>query len=78
MPWQPIETAPKDKLMMSQIAPIHNITMPGKVVSMSASGDNLYVICYVESPWWKFWKPRVYKQLVTLTAADMGILKPLA
>jgi hypothetical protein len=42
----------------------HYATLPGRVISMSTSGENLFVLCEVERKWWQFWKPKIY--LVTL------------
>lgn len=51
---------------------MESILMPGRVLSMSVSGDYLYVVCLVERRWWQFWKPRTYKRLVTLTGDDLA------
>lgn len=52
---------------------VGHLAMPGRVIEMSASGDHLFALCLVERRWWQFWKPRRYKMLVTLTAAEGAI-----
>lgn len=53
------------------------LTMPGRVLSMSVSGDGLFVLCLVDRRWWEFWKPRQYKRLVTLTDNDLAAVRTL-